>query len=242
MKKIPSIKELKEICKKRNETAWRDKLNRSITIRFTKVFLHLGATPDQITILSLIIGLISVAFFATGSYGFAILAVIFHHLSHILDGCDGEIARYDPKKKSGKGAYMDLMVYFILFPLILMAMGAGAFFNNPLPIPNYIFLIAGFTGSYFLFLSNLITPVKLQYHVKERDFKALKDVNKEYKQKKSEFESQIRFFISPGEIFNIVFVFGILNLVWLIVIIYAIWYPILFIRKIYNVTKQMDKK
>lgn len=239
MKKIPPIKELKEICKKRDEVYWRDKLNRSITIRFTKVFLHLGATPDQLTLLSLIVGLISISFFSVGSYGFILLAVFFHHLSHVLDGCDGEIARFDPKKRTGKGPYLEALSYFILFPLMYMAMGIGAYFNNPLQIPSYLFLIFGFVGTYFMFLNGLVIPIRNEHYFEKGNFKSLRNIAK--KKKVSELESQFRFLLNPGEIFNIVFFAGLLNLVWLLVIFNALWHLLMFIRKLIKVSRGLDK-
>ena len=56
--KIPPIKELREICqRKRNVWFWRDKVNRFLSIYFTKLFLYTGLTPNQITWIVLFMGI-----------------------------------------------------------------------------------------------------------------------------------------------------------------------------------------
>jgi len=246
MKKVPPIKELKVICRKRVETEWRDKFNRSITIYFTKAFLHLGLTPDKVSVIALIVGLLSAAFFAIGSYGYLILAVLMHHLSHVLDGSDGEMARFDKSIRTGKGAFLEIVFFFVQFPLLLLAMGVGVFFNNPLPIPDWIFLIAGLTASYFMFLGGLVQPIEFEHLMEKGDFKTLKEYhlkrkNKRKNSKMSRLEIQMRFFFNPGELFNIVFFAVILNLVWLMILFFALWYPLLFFRKLYLTGKKLDK-
>jgi hypothetical protein len=241
MKKVPPIKELKVICRKRIETEWRDKFNRSITIYFTKLFLHLGLTPDKVSVIALIVGLLSVSFFAVGSYGYILLAVLMHHFSHVLDGSDGEMARFDKDIRTGKGPFLEIVFFFVLFPLMLLAMGVGAYFNNPLPIPDYVFLVAGLSASYFLFLGGLIRPIEFEHLIQKGDFKKLREYHNNRKVKISRLEVQARFFFNPGELFNIVFFAGILNLVWLMILFFALWYPLLFFRKLYLTGKKLDK-
>jgi len=57
-------------------------------------------------------------------------------------------------------------------------MGVGAAFNNPLPIPAYVFVAVAFFGSYFMILGSLVGPVRCQYYLKEGNFKGLRDVRK----------------------------------------------------------------
>jgi CDP-L-myo-inositol myo-inositolphosphotransferase len=65
-------------------------LNRPISVRISRRLVQYRITPNQISILSFIVALISTLFFFMGN---AITAAILIQISSILDGCDGEIAR-----------------------------------------------------------------------------------------------------------------------------------------------------
>lgn len=68
-------------------------INRKFSIGiFTPLLLKIykGITPNQVTILSFVVGLVSSLYFFLG---YAITGAVLIQLSSILDGCDGEIAR-----------------------------------------------------------------------------------------------------------------------------------------------------
>ena len=50
-------------------------------------------TPNQVTIISLILGIISGIFFSLGEYTYTIMAGLLYFLSTVFDQCDGEVAR-----------------------------------------------------------------------------------------------------------------------------------------------------
>ncbi len=68
-------------------------LNRPISLRISKLLLKTGITPNQISILSTVIGLVGASFFFSGEYFYLILGGILIHIHSIVDGCDGEVAR-----------------------------------------------------------------------------------------------------------------------------------------------------
>ncbi len=68
-------------------------LNRPISLRISKLLLKTGITPNQISILSFVIGLAGASFFFNGEYFYLILGGILVHIHSIVDGCDGEVAR-----------------------------------------------------------------------------------------------------------------------------------------------------
>ena len=68
-------------------------LNRRFSYWFTRLFLKLRLTPNAITTLSIIIGLLAAASFATGTYAAALLGSVLFQLSAVVDCCDGEVAR-----------------------------------------------------------------------------------------------------------------------------------------------------
>ena len=68
-------------------------LNRPISLRISKILLKTGITPNQISVLSFVIGLAGASFFFIGEYFYLILGGILVHIHSIVDGCDGEVAR-----------------------------------------------------------------------------------------------------------------------------------------------------
>lgn len=72
-------------------------------------FAKLGITPDQVTILSLLVALGAVASCATGTRLGWVLGALLFHLSFVLDCVDGDLARYTVRF-SQLGARLDLTV------------------------------------------------------------------------------------------------------------------------------------
>ncbi|GCC10472.1 bifunctional IPC transferase and DIPP synthase [archaeon] len=65
-------------------------INRKISIKISKFLVNSHLTPNMISFISFLFGLLSAALFAMGQNIIAGIAV---QISSILDGCDGEIAR-----------------------------------------------------------------------------------------------------------------------------------------------------
>ncbi len=68
-------------------------LNRSISIKISELLLKTNITPNQISLISFIIGFFGALFFYFGDYIFLVIGGILVQLSSIIDGCDGEVAR-----------------------------------------------------------------------------------------------------------------------------------------------------
>ena len=72
-------------------------LNRPLSLRITPIFLYFHISPNVITTICLIIGLIGIILIGFGNYWLGVLGAILFHVRSILDGCDGEVARGLPK-------------------------------------------------------------------------------------------------------------------------------------------------
>jgi hypothetical protein len=158
-----------------------------------------------------------------GSYYLSLLAILFLHFSIFLDYCDGSVAKYR-KTFSLKGAYYDLIHHIIVNPLLILGIGIGAYFSNPLPIPNGIFLIFGFMGMYGLMMDNFFKLKKYETYISFQKFDELKELEKKVPKHKEGIKVEIKDFFKI-KIFNVIFVLGILNLLHYSVFIYGLLGP-----------------
>jgi CDP-L-myo-inositol myo-inositolphosphotransferase len=68
-------------------------LNRPISNKISELLLKTKITPNQISLISFIVALFGALFFYIGDYFSLVIGGILVHLSSIIDGCDGEVAR-----------------------------------------------------------------------------------------------------------------------------------------------------
>ena len=66
-------------------------------------------TPNQVTIISLILGIISGVLFSLGEYTYTITAGLLYFLSTVFDQCDGEVARLK-QMETEFGRKLDIIV------------------------------------------------------------------------------------------------------------------------------------
>ncbi len=97
------------------------KINRKFSTPISRLLVKYDfLTPNRITIISTLIGLIPFIFFAFGKF---VAGGIFTQIASIIDGCDGEVARIK-KLSSRKGAVLDSLLdryvdIFIMFGIFL---------------------------------------------------------------------------------------------------------------------------
>ena len=106
----------------------------------TKFFVKLPLTPNQLSIIGFILGILSAYFFIQGDYISLVIAVILLQFSILFDFIDGRIAR--AKSMSTKyGQFLEVVTDHIEYPLIIGAVTYGVYIiNNSLEI-----LLLGFT-------------------------------------------------------------------------------------------------
>jgi len=164
---MPSIEELKRICQDRPDKhdfyMWG--VIRKISIYFTWIFVRSPTTPNQITMLSIIFGLIGSSFFLSPNPWYWVVGWFVINLHLILDQCDGEVAYY--KKNITKfGYFFDQMSHPIVntFFFLMLTIGVYNMTNN------ILYLILG--GSLVLSLSAFYRMVGLyEAHIKKEMFK-----------------------------------------------------------------------
>jgi len=145
-----NINELRQICQRK------DCPQRIVSIYFTRFFLKTKITPDQITIIDYVFGLIGAVFLFFGTDFYFILGGIFLQLFEIFDCVDGEVARYNKKKDNAVSDFFQDLIHPLLHPLIFMGFGFGLFrvFNNE------IILILSFLAAIGAYLDTYVNTLR----------------------------------------------------------------------------------
>ncbi len=125
-------------------------LNRPISLRISKLLLKTGITPNQISILSTVIGLVGASFFFSGEYFYLILGGILIHIHSIVDGCDGEVARLK-LRQTKYGGWLDSVLDRYVDAAIILGLAYG-YWNitgdTTIWIIGFSALIGSFLNSY----------------------------------------------------------------------------------------------
>lgn len=125
-------------------------LNRPISLRISKLLLKTGITPNQISVLSTIIGLVGTSFFFNGEYFYLILGGIIIHIHSIVDECDGEVARLK-LRQSKYGGWLDSVLDRYVDAAIILGLVYGYWSINgdiTIWIIGFFALIGSFLNSY----------------------------------------------------------------------------------------------
>ena len=227
---VESIKKLREICQKpvlHLNTWYPRKFARKISIYFTWLFILFKVKAMPVSLLMLFTGMVGAFLFSFGSYSYYIMAVLVLQLWFILDHVDGELARYW-KESDAKGVFLDKLDHHIIHPLIFLFLGIGMYreFNNSLML-----ILGGFTA-YFLLLQDLI-------NIDKRDAISVFNIKiKTNKKEKTNFRNLLFTKISaivykiPG-MMNIITLAAISNLLYYIILFYAITFPITILLKLF---------
>jgi len=125
-------------------------LNRPISSKISELLLKTNITPNQISLISFIIGLFGALFFSNGDYFSLVIGGILVHLSSIIDGCDGEVARLK-LVESKYGGWFDAVLDRYADALIILGMvyGHWILYNDIIIwIIGFIALMGSFINSY----------------------------------------------------------------------------------------------
>jgi phosphatidylglycerophosphate synthase len=121
-------------------------LVRRISVRLSAVLLGLPVTPNQITLLSILVGLAAAVGVAVGAGPWPVLGASLLMVSLILDNCDGELARVK-YQGSTFGAWLDIYGDFVVNAAFMAGMAVGAFrrFDQPVYLWAGAFAVFAFT-------------------------------------------------------------------------------------------------
>ncbi len=100
--------------------------NRKVSRWFTRIFLAAGVSPNVITILATLVGLVAAAGFGVGTYSAGIMAALLFQLAAVIDCCDGEVARLT-FTESPFGAWLDIAMDNVVHMAIFAGIAVGSY-------------------------------------------------------------------------------------------------------------------
>ena len=158
-------------------------LSRPASRVLTRMFLNTPISPNQITIISFFVGLMSAFLFFQGNYESSVIASALLVLSTWIDGADGEIARLK-FMESDIGKKLDIYCDNVIHFLIFTAIGCGIYFKTSETLFIYLGSLAGIGGLLAFFLLSPIllekrSPGKQLFHVSEPEL-AEKFANRDF--------------------------------------------------------------
>lgn len=134
-----------------NNDSFLDRLvTRFISRRLTGIFLKTSLTPNQITFLSLIVGLVAALCFFKGNYEMGIVGSVLLLISAWIDCTDGEVARLK-FMVSEWGSKLDIIADNIVHCFVFFSIGMGLFYSTGDPVFKFLGLLA-VSGSLVSFL------------------------------------------------------------------------------------------
>ncbi|MFT5426527.1 MAG: archaetidylinositol phosphate synthase [Gammaproteobacteria bacterium] len=133
-------------------------LVRHLSYRLTPLLLKTSVTPNQITTVSLLLGLACAVCFIQGSWVTGIIGGLLLVASYTFDNCDGEVARIK-KMSSEFGAKLDDMSDWIVDASFFAALGYGTAQVNGQQFWFWLGLAAA-AGAFIDYIVDLIHEAK----------------------------------------------------------------------------------
>ncbi len=158
-----SIEELKRICFKSNYEklpAYPRYVTHKISIRIVKLLLYSRITPNQITLSSVVVGIISSIMFASVTPIYFFIGALMLELYYIIDAVDGQLARYK-KLSSMTGGYFDYISNYIVHPCVFFCIGLGLVRHSGDILP----IVFAFSASVSVSLISILSECKYNVFV-----------------------------------------------------------------------------
>ena len=159
-------------CKKPTDGVISKYLNRHISLQISRILIRLPITANQMTALTLLVGLVGAYYAATMHF---LMAFLIFQITSILDGCDGEIARLK-FQKTKRGAWLDTVSDNIIYIAFILCFGWGMmrFYSNSLYLDVtlliLVFICAALAMMYFYLKKKNLegTLVLIERHFNQR--------------------------------------------------------------------------
>ncbi len=192
---------------------------RPISQFFTKFYILLGLSPNTVTFLGFLLGLLACYFFYLGDRASLIYGGLLAYISLVHSASDGEVARLT-NKKSALGEFLDSIMDIIKIYFLFLALSIG--YYRATGDLNTL-LLGIFAGGGHL----------IGHYIRVYSYKILKE-------KKYELRFTKRFvFYFTVFVVLVLIAAALFNFVKPFLIAMAIIYPLTWLKKIYSVIRQI---
>ncbi|MHA1830674.1 MAG: CDP-alcohol phosphatidyltransferase family protein, partial [Candidatus Helarchaeota archaeon] len=124
---MESIRELRKICQTVHTNDYSAQIVRKVSIYITWLLIPTGITANAISIFNVFIGIMAGLFFYLNSSWSIVIGLLFFTLNTIIDGVDGEIARYR-KESSLTGLYLDRLNSIFVYSFLFAGISFGQYY------------------------------------------------------------------------------------------------------------------
>ena len=100
------------------------RMNRRISIPISRQLIKFPITPNMVSLFTLGVSLAAGAFYALGGYGNTLLGAVLSVWASILDGCDGEVARFK-LQATDFGCWLDSACDYLYYLFMFAGMTIG---------------------------------------------------------------------------------------------------------------------
>lgn len=159
---MPTIKEIKKQGSKEFSSFHR-RLLHEVSYYLTWIFLHTPLTPNQITVFWALWQFASSFLLLQGDYWSVLLGTFLFQFGTFLDCVDGQVARFR-KTTSLFGVYLDEVAHNVLNPLFLLFLSIGVWRQSG----NQLYLLAGVIGILCFWYTRILAMNILWFHAEYR--------------------------------------------------------------------------
>ncbi|MCK4554389.1 CDP-alcohol phosphatidyltransferase family protein [Candidatus Parcubacteria bacterium] len=248
-----TTKELREICQACHTTLeWKKEDNKigifslNFSIYFTRLFLYTKITPNQITTLSVLVFFAGISLLLFNDYIINIIGSLVIFFSIVLDGCDGEVARFrkfigNPIKGNVGGLYTEPVSHDVQYGFAFLIIAHALVING---FPPYYYVLGG-----------LASIAKLLFRLLQARFCAILDCRNVTREESTDMHNSLKkksifirivyrinknFFNNSG-VFIIIFIGALINRIDLSLWFFGVGYTLLWIamfgKQVYQINK-----
>lgn len=175
-----SFAQLREICQKTSSNPAQEGLTgriiRSLSLPVTAALLRTRISPNQVTILGVLVFFAGMALFFVGAYAADVFASVLIFLSVILDAADGEVARFRGSAGRLGSNYVEPVSHDVQYGISFLLLGGALFLRTG----NPLFLLLGSIASTAKLLFRLFESRFWQYYHAGITKEKIEQVKQEY--------------------------------------------------------------
>ena len=206
-------------------------LVRHLSYRLTPLLLNTSLTPNQVTFISMGLGLLGSACFLFGNLIMGIIGASLLTASYTFDNCDGEIARIK-KMSSEFGAKLDDMSDWMVDASFFAALG----FGTTLATEQWFWQWLGYAAAAGAFIDYVVDLIYHAKNAKDEEAKSREEVASEPKQPEDAIDWVIYIFhkLSRADFCLIVLILAVFNVTWILLPFAAIGAQVYWITDLFE--------